>query len=239
MKSNRIDPKYMPCYPEGDWESVVSFFQRFLRKEREKARIVANAERAKALNGDDSARIQLYDMGVIKEWKGIHTKPGYARLGLYDPYSDPDNLRNTLHREIGDNVYLSVPDTKKLFARIYGKSGAIKQKTARNPRYPIIIRSKYAGVAVWHLATTPPPTRTSQVMNNQTRGAYFLKLYGGKIDGLTVTDVGHKILEVAGRDADPGYDEVTFAEREFHDMRNTNGALYFERIKALVRRDVG
>jgi hypothetical protein len=229
----RLDPQYMPCYAEGDWESVVSFFQKFLRKERDRARVVANAERAKALNGDDTARIQLFDMGVIKVWKGVKTKPGYAKLGISDPYSDPDNLRNTLHREIGDNVYLSVPATKKLFEKTYGRSGANKQKAARNPRYPIIIRSKYAGVAVWHLATTPPPTRTSQVMNSQTRGAYFLKLYGGKIDGLTVTDVGHKILEVAGRDADPGCDEVTFAEKEFHDMRNTNGALYFERESKL------
>jgi hypothetical protein len=67
MKTNsRLDPKYMPCYAEGDWESVVSFFQKFLRKEREKARIVANAERAKARSGDDTARIQCFDMGVIK-----------------------------------------------------------------------------------------------------------------------------------------------------------------------------
>ena len=69
MKTSRLDPKYMPCYAEGDWESVVSFFQAFLRKDREKARVVANAERAKALNYDDAARIQLYDMGAIKVWR--------------------------------------------------------------------------------------------------------------------------------------------------------------------------
>jgi hypothetical protein len=233
MKTSRLDPKYMPCYEQGDWESVVSFFQKFLRTERGRARVVANAERAKALNHDKTARIQLFDMGVIKVWKGVKTKPGFAKLGIVDPYSDPDNLRNTLHREIGDNVYLSVPATKKLFEKLYGKSGANKQKAARNPRYPIIIRSTYAGVAVWHLATTPPPTRASQVMNNQTRGAYFLKLYGGKINGLTVTEVPHKILEVAGKSADPGYEEFVFAEKEFHDMRNTNGALYFEKESKL------
>jgi hypothetical protein len=158
--------EYMPCYTEGDWESVVSFCQKFLRKERDKARVVANAERAKALNGDKTARIQFFDMGVIKVWKGVKTKPGFAKLGIVDPYSDPDNLRNTLHREIGDNVYLPVPAAKKLFDKIYGKNGANKQKAARNP---IIIRSKYVGGAVWHLATTPPPTRTSQVMDSRTR----------------------------------------------------------------------
>src|ERR1700756_3276750 len=189
MKTSRLDPKYMPCYEQGDWESVVSFFQKFLRKEREKARIVANAERAKALNRDKTARIQFFDMGVIKVWKGVKTKPGFAKLGIADPYSDPDNLRNTLQREIGDNVYLSVPDRVKLFSKLYSEDADKKFKRAQHKPTPIIIRSKYAGIAVWHLATTPPPTRTSQVMNNQTRGAYFLKLYGGKISGLTVTDV--------------------------------------------------
>jgi hypothetical protein len=155
----------------------------------------------------------------------VETKPGYAKLGITDPYSDPDNLRNALNREIGDNVYLSVPDRRKLFEKLYGKDADKKFKRAQHKPTPIIIRSKYACIAVWHLTTTSPPTRTSQVMNNQTRGAYFLKRYGGKINGLMVTEVPHKILEIAGRDADSGYEEMVLAEKEFHDMRNTNGAL--------------
>jgi hypothetical protein len=59
----------MPCYVEGDWESVVDYFQKVLRKDRQTARDIASVEKVRALNHAKGARIQLFDMDVVKVWK--------------------------------------------------------------------------------------------------------------------------------------------------------------------------
>jgi hypothetical protein len=65
----------MPCFVEGDWESVVDHFQKVLRKDRQTARAVASVEKVRALNHDKRSRIQLFDMDVVKVWKGRETLP--------------------------------------------------------------------------------------------------------------------------------------------------------------------
>ena len=107
MSKGKLTIQRTPCYVEGDWESVVDHFQKVLRKDRQTARDVAGVEKARALNHAKGARIQLYDMDVVKVWKGRETLPCWAKYGLSDPHSDPNNLRNTLAREIGVGVHMS------------------------------------------------------------------------------------------------------------------------------------
>jgi hypothetical protein len=225
-KGKRPTIQRMPCYVEGDWESVVDYFQKILRKDRQSARDIANVEKARALNHAKGARIQLFDMDLVKVWKGRETMPCWAKYGLSDPHSDPNNLRNTLNREIGVGVHMSPTNLKALFKRLYADEADKNQRIARDKRHPIISRYKTAGVTTWCLTKTDPPT-ISSVMDLQTRTAHFLKLYGRQIVGLKHNpetaefEVLHKILEVNHVDCEDGERAVEFAEKEFAAMRNT------------------
>jgi hypothetical protein len=80
-------------HEQGDWESVVSFFQKFLRTERGRPRVVANAERAKALNRDKTAQDSIFRHGSYQGLERREDQAWIAKLGIVDPYSDPDKWR--------------------------------------------------------------------------------------------------------------------------------------------------
>jgi hypothetical protein len=224
MKVRRTDPiGNMRNFLEGDWSGVVDYFQEVHKGDtRREAQKKADVERARFLSGDKNSRIHLFDMGrTIKVWKGRETKPAWAKFGLSDPYSDPNNLRNTLVRILGVGTYWSPADIKDLFESLYDDEADSKYKIAADKRYPIIQRSTFMNVAVWHLAgLTLPPSKPEDVIGDEGASAHYLSVYGGKINGLSYCDVCHAILELNGRTAEEGYEAFVFAEKEFHDIRN-------------------
>ena len=219
----RRDPiSNMPNFLEGDWDSVVDYFQEVHKCSYQEAVEKAKAERARFFAGDTKSRIHLFNLGqTLKVWKGRETKPAYAKYGLADPYSDPNNLRNTLVRHMGEGTYWTPATLSDLFERLYSKEAESKFRIARDKRHPIIQRSKFLDIAVWHLAgITPPPHLPEHVLSDEGASAHYLSTYGGKINGLTSDELCHLILELHGIDPEEGYEAFAFAEKEFHNMRN-------------------
>jgi hypothetical protein len=167
---------WLKAYKSGD-PRILEHYQRALKCDPQKAAYLFHQDQVAYYNDPTGSRIQ-YDKET-DTWRGRKVGLPREKFGLRRNGDNPDSLRNTLIKEIGEK-YLTGTEVRAKIETLYGEA-KVKSKLTQAHNKGIL---KYAS-GYYYLWTTPPPNpETFGPETGDSKRAEYVRLYGSMPRGL-------------------------------------------------------
>ncbi len=222
-QSHQIE--WMPAYKSGD-ERIIKHYQRAYNGcNPQKAAFFFKQDREAYFSNPQESRIK-YNKGS-NTWSGPEPFPAFEKLGLRRPGANPNSLRYTLDRHIGDR-YLTRSEVCAILEMEYGEALVeSKFKQARNKG----ILQQDKPTRRWHLwCTTPPNSKDFGLGTGDMKRDEYVRLYGLMPRGLkhkpgeAYVAGDSQVLKWMGEKS--GNSDLDFLEADLHKARRYRAVVF-------------